>query len=134
LARELSAHGREEARSAAQWLDKRLSAPCRILVSPARRAQQTAAMLTRPYETVAALAPETNMTAFLAAIDWPQQRGLTLVVGHQPILGEVAAYLLGESQWMPKTAALCWLKALEPSKKILIPRQAQATLVTVFAP
>ncbi|MCL2308490.1 MAG: histidine phosphatase family protein [Proteobacteria bacterium] len=134
MARVLSARGREEARDAAQWLAERLPASCRILVSPAQRTQQTAAMLVRPYETVAALAPETSMNHLLAATCWPKQEGVTLIVGHQPTLGEVATYLLGESRWTPRTASLCWLKSIEPSEKTSMRHQAQATLVAIFTP
>ncbi|MDR2016480.1 MAG: histidine phosphatase family protein [Burkholderiales bacterium] len=141
LARVLSVRGREEASDAAQWLNEHLPThlptPCRILVSPAQRTQQTAATLARLYETVPALAPEASMDDLLAAIDWPKKKGITLVIGHQPTLGEVATYLLGESRWTPKTASLCWLKAVEPSEKLTIEakrRQAQATLVAVFTP
>ncbi|MDR0247140.1 MAG: histidine phosphatase family protein [Burkholderiales bacterium] len=131
LARALSARGQEEARDAAQWLNEHLPATCRILVSPAQRTQQTAATLARPYETVAALAPRTSRDDLLAAIDWPKQKGVTLVIGHQPTLSEVAAYLLGESRWTPRTASLCWLKAVET---LSATRQAQAKLVAVFTP
>ncbi|MDR2174163.1 MAG: histidine phosphatase family protein [Burkholderiales bacterium] len=128
LARVLSARGQEEARDAAQWLTERLPPSCRILVSPAQRTQQTAAMLARPYETVAALAPEANMSALLAAADWPKQKSVTVIIGHQPTLGEAATFLLGKSRWTPKTASLCWLKAVATCG------QAQAALVAVFTP
>ncbi|MDR0769716.1 MAG: histidine phosphatase family protein [Burkholderiales bacterium] len=135
LARELSTRGREEAKGAAQWLNERLPTPYRILVSPARRTQQTAAILARPYETVPALAPNSNVEALLAAIDWPNEKGVTLVVGHQPTLGEVATCLLGEPRWSPKTASLCWLKAIAPSEKTSATLcRTQATLVAVFTP
>jgi phosphohistidine phosphatase len=135
LARTLSARGREEAREAVQWLTEHLPPSCRILVSPAQRTQQTAEMLARPYETMAALAPEKSMGDLLAAIGWPKQKGVTLVVGHQPTLGEVAICLLGESRWMPKTASLCWLKAVEiPDKTPAMSRRVQATLTAVFTP
>jgi phosphohistidine phosphatase len=136
LARELDARGRKEARDAAQWLNERLPTECRILVSPARRTQQTAAILARPYETVPALAPDASVVSFLAAIDWPKKEGVTLVIGHQPTLGEVATCLLGEPWWTPKTASLCWLKATEATEasKTTGTRQIQVTLIAVFTP
>ncbi len=132
-ARPLSTRGQEEARDAAQWLTEHLPSSCRILVSPAQRTQQTAAALARPFETVPALAPEASADDLLAAVGWPKRKGITLVVGHQPTLGEVATRLLGESRWTPKTASLCWLKGpdlSEPATSNLAP----ATLVAVFTP
>lgn len=132
LARPLSARGREEAREAAQWLIARLPASCRILVSPALRAQQTAEMLARPYETVSTLAPDAAINEVLAVAGWrktnAEEKSVTLIVGHQPTLGDVAAYLLDEMRWVPKTASLCWLKKNEATAL------APATLVTIFTP
>ena len=42
--RGLTAKGIKQARRMADWLEKRLPAEARVLVSPARRAQQTAAL------------------------------------------------------------------------------------------
>jgi phosphohistidine phosphatase len=149
LTRPLSARGEEEARAAAQWLNEHLFAHspalCRILVSPARRTQQTAAMLKRPYETVAALSTDANTNDLLAAVGWQpkekakekaEEKSITLVVGHQPTLGEAATFLLGESRWTPKTGSLCWLKAVGLAEKALAGKtlHAQATLAVIFTP
>ena len=45
LARKLTPRGNKQARRAAEWLDRHLPDRTRILVSPAIRAQQTAAAL-----------------------------------------------------------------------------------------
>jgi phosphohistidine phosphatase len=111
-ARELTARGRKQARAVARWLARRLPDDCRILVSPAARAQQTAAALDRPLETdlrvdVGASAPEV-----LAAAGWPDGVGTVLVVGHQPTLGQAAALALTgtASAWPVKKGAIWWLR------------------------
>lgn len=96
LARALTPHGEKQARVMARWLREHLPEGTRVLVSPARRTQQTAASLARDFETVEALAPGAEADAVLAACAWaPHQPGAVLVVGHQPTLGEVAGRLLG---------------------------------------
>ena len=92
--RRLTARGRDEAARVARWLLHRLPADCRILVSPALRAQQTAQALGRPFETSEALAPGATVDDVLRGAGWPDAAGTTLVVGHEPTLGTVAGDLL----------------------------------------
>lgn len=110
-ARALSDRGREQAALMAGWLKARLPQDLRILVSPARRAQQTAQALGVAYETCAALAPESGATEALAAANWPDAEGVVLVVGHQPMLGRIAALLLsgGSADWAIKKSGVWWL-------------------------
>ena len=58
LARELTPRGVKQARRVAKWLEPRLPDACRILVSPAARAQQTALALERKFKTKNELAPD----------------------------------------------------------------------------
>lgn len=111
LDRELTAKGRKQAVDMGKWLDARLPKEARILVSPAVRAQQTAAGLGRKFETVRSIAPGVDPTEILAAADWPEAAETVLVVGHQPTLGLVAAMLLfGEPASMTlKKGGLVWL-------------------------
>jgi len=80
-------------------------------VSPAQRAQQTAATLARKYKTLPELAPGAEAKAVLAAAGWPDSKETVLIVGHQPTLGEVAALLLTShaAEWSIKKAAVWWL-------------------------
>ena len=109
--RRLTAKGRKQAQRMADWLDRRLPDSCRVLVSPAERAQQTAQALKRKYRTIEALSPGASPQALLAAADWPHSRDAVLVVGHQPALGELASFLLaGEAlPWSMRKAAVWWL-------------------------
>lgn len=111
LARALTPHGEKQARAMARWLRGRLPDATRILVSPARRAQQTAAALTGDLETLEALAPGASAESVLMACGWaPREPGAVLVVGHQPTLGEVAGQLLGIRGGVPvRKGAIWWL-------------------------
>lgn len=111
LGRRLTAKGQKQAERVAAWLERQLPDTCRILVSPADRAQQTALALGRRFRTVDELAPGAGAAALLAACGWPDSRESVLVVGHQPTLGAVASFLLSgeESFWSVKKAGVWWL-------------------------
>ncbi len=130
LARPLTPHGREQARAIAGWLRSRLPAGCRILVSPARRAQETAEALGLPFESMFEVAPDATPKALIAAANWPDSKQAVLIVGHQPTLGEAAAILLGApGREMPvRKGAVLWLKS--PHRKV---RDA-GSLVAVMEP
>lgn len=111
LTRKLTARGARDAKRMAVWLEARLPADCRILASPARRTQETAAALGRTFETSDAIAPGASVESLLSAAHWPAAAQAVLVVGHQPTLGETAAFLLGnlDMQWSMKKGAVWWL-------------------------
>jgi phosphohistidine phosphatase len=111
LARKLTAKGEKQARDVARWLQPRLPARTRIIVSPAQRALQTVKALTGDFEIVRDLAPGASPALVLAAAGWPDQAGAVLVVGHQPTLGMVAAMLIaGEPMpWSIKKGGVWWL-------------------------
>jgi phosphohistidine phosphatase len=111
MARALTARGKKQAQQLAKWLSARLPKHTRILVSPARRALQTAEALTDEFEVVPDLAPGAAPAALLAACGWPDQKGAVLMVGHQPTLGLLAATLIaGEAMpWSIKKGAVWWI-------------------------
>jgi phosphohistidine phosphatase len=111
LARELTAKGRKQAVAVGAWLDTRLAKEARVLVSPAARAQQTAAGLGRRFETVDVIRPGADPADLMHAVSWPESAGTVLVVGHQPTLGRVAAMLLfgEEADFTLKKGGLVWL-------------------------
>jgi phosphohistidine phosphatase len=111
LGRRLTAKGVKQAERVASWLDRRLPETCRILVSPADRAQQTALALKRKFKTVDELAPGASPAAVLAAANWPDSREAVMIVGHQPTLGEVAALIMcgTQAEWSMRKAAVWWL-------------------------
>ena len=93
------------------WLDHHLPDGTRVLVSPADRAQQTALALKRKFKTVDESRRVRRWLAVLSAAGWPEARESVLVVGHQPTLGAVAAFLLSseEANWAIKKGAVWWL-------------------------
>ncbi len=115
LGRVLTTKGEKQARRVAQWLHAHLPDSARILVSPARRAQQTAQALAeispRRLKTVEAVAPGASAEELLAAAGWPDGKHVVVVVGHQPTLGWVASRLLAgaETEWAVKKGGVWWL-------------------------
>ena len=118
LSRELTVKGEKQAVRMAAWLDRHLPEGARILVSPARRTEQTAKALNRKYKLRDELVPDSNADEVLALIKWdlekgPQAKGPVLLVGHQPYLGEIAARLLGmqEHSCAIRKGAVWWLRS-----------------------
>jgi phosphohistidine phosphatase len=110
--RALTSKGERQAQRMAAWLNHQLPAGAKLLVSPARRAQQTAAALDRKTRIVAELAPEGTVEALLHAVRWPEAREPVVVVGHQPTLGLAAGYLMtGQAPpWSVRKGAVWWLR------------------------
>ena len=93
-ARELTAKGVRQAEKVAAFLKRHLPDDARVLVSPAKRTQQTAFAYTKNFTLTPAIAPGASVQELLQAAHWHDGHGTVLVVGHQPTLGEVAAQLL----------------------------------------
>lgn len=111
LERRLTAKGQRQAERMGAWLRRHLPDSTRVLASPAVRAQQTAHALQRKVRIADDLAPGASVRAVLACAGWPDAKEPVLVVGHQPVLGEVAAYLLTgeEAAWSVRKGAVWWL-------------------------
>ena len=110
--RALTAKGERQAHRMADWLNQRIAHSTRILVSPAVRCQQTAKALGKKFKTLPELAPDGNGEALLKAARWPDASEPVLIVGHQPTLGLVAAYLLTDTPqpWSIKKGAVWWIR------------------------
>lgn len=126
MQRRLTAKGEKQALRMARWLNLHLPQSARILSSPAVRTESTAAALGRAYKVAAALAPDASADSVLALVQWPQARGVTLVVGHQPTLGQVAARLLGvgSGELSIKKGAVWWLRQREDKQVQLLSVQS----------
>lgn len=109
-ARKLTAKGEKQAQQVGLWLKSHLPEGARILVSPARRAQQTASALGREYETSKEVGTGASVVSVMAAAGWPDAKGAVVVVGHQPTLGRIAAVLLSgaEADWSVKKGGVWW--------------------------
>ena len=110
--RDLTSRGHKQAVKMAAWLDRHLPDSARILASPSRRTEQTALALGRKYKVRAELGPDGSPAQVLELVQWPQSKASVLVVGHQPVLGQIVAQLIGlkESDCAIKTGAVWWLR------------------------
>lgn len=130
LARALTPRGEKQAARMAAWLDRQLPDGTRILVSPARRTEQTALALGRKFKIREELAPGATVEQLLQVAGWPEGKGVTLIVGHQPVLGQTIARLLAihGSDCSVRKGAVWWLRHR------LRDGIAQTTLVSVQSP
>lgn len=109
--RQLTRRGQAQAARMATWLNARLPRNCRMLVSPAARTRQTAVALGRLWDTDERVGLAAGPQSLLIAAEWPRYAGTTIVVGHQPTLGQVAARLLPglDVDWNLERGAIVWL-------------------------
>lgn len=130
LSRSLTSRGEKQALRMAGWLDRQLPEGIRMVVSPARRCEQTALALGRKFKLREELGPGATPAQLLELVQWPQGRSPILVVGHQPTLGQTIAQLLGlkESECAVKKGALWWLRCRERDGVM------QTVVVTVQSP
>lgn len=112
LDRSLTGRGHKEAARVGAWLDKHLPGDTRVLCSPALRCQQTALGLGRRCELADELAPGATTADILRVTQWPSARHPVLVVGHQPVLGQVLAQLLRmeSGEHAVRKGAAWWLR------------------------
>ena len=130
LDRSLTQRGEKQAARMAVWLDRQLPEGTRILVSPARRCEQTALALGRRYKIRTELAPDATPAQLLELVQWPNSKYPMLVIGHQPVLGQAIAQLVGlkDSECAVKKGALWWLRTRDRDG------QNQTVVVTVQSP
>ena len=130
MAGRLTSRGEKQAARMAGWLDRQLPDNTRILVSPARRTEQTASALGRKFKIRPELAPGGSVAQLLEVAQWPDARGCVLVVGHQPTLGQTIAQLIGlnVTECSVKKGAVWWLRNRQREELI------QTLVVTVQSP
>ncbi len=127
LDRPLTARGQKQAAKVAAWLDRQLPESSRILVSPSRRTEQTALALGRKFKLRAELGPDATPAQVLELVQWPHNKSTVVIVGHQPVLGQIIAQMLGlqASECSVKKGMLWWLRTRVRDG------QNQAVVVTV---
>jgi phosphohistidine phosphatase len=120
--RPLSAKGLKQAERMAEWLKARLPKDVVILVSPARRAQETARALVKKFEIRVDVGTSATPRAVLQAANWPDAGRAVVVVGHQPTLGQVAALVLSgnAAEWSIKKGAIWWLERRNRDRETLV--------------
>ncbi|WP_036166223.1 histidine phosphatase family protein [Massilia sp. 9096] len=107
----LTPKGSRHASRVGAWLDRQLPAQCRILSSPATRCVQTAEALGRKFQTVDALNTDSSAQRILQAAGWPDAKSPTVVVGHSPLLGQVAALIFSGAahDWKIRKGSVFWI-------------------------
>jgi len=95
--RPLSGEGRREAAAAARWLRAQDLAPDRLLVSPARRARETAGAVLAEFGALdqreEAAIYEASPGELAALADRHREVGRLLLVGHNPGVEQLAALM-----------------------------------------
>jgi phosphohistidine phosphatase len=130
MIRTLTPRGEKQAARIGAWLDRQLPNGAKVWSSPALRADQTAMALGRKYKVSPALAPLATVDQLLELVQWPHGKGCTLVVGHQPTLGQTISRLLGlsEAECAVRKGAVWWLRMREREDV------AQTVVVSVQTP
>ncbi|HEY5921959.1 MAG TPA: histidine phosphatase family protein [Kofleriaceae bacterium] len=131
----LSPRGREAARILGRLLREHNIAPDAIVCSPLPRAVQTAELLAASIDYIGAIASwrslEPSAMPRIAASSIAQTGMAVLVVGHEPSISSLGAYLLNRPSFPPFRTAQCF--AIEDGKPTFTARsdidQVQAYFV-----
>lgn len=113
LTRKLTVKGQRQAERVAFWLDRNLPQQCKVFVSEAKRAQQTARCLPRKSKTLPELNPDATPQAVLAAVGWGAQIEPIVIIGHQPWMGQCIHWLLMDAAapMAVRKGAVWWLQS-----------------------
>lgn len=115
LPRKLTRKGHKQAKRAAAYLRPKLPANARIIVSQAARSQQTADYLEADYQVLAAINPDVDVHTLPRLINSFQDDSYVVLVGHQPWIGQLCAFLLNQnwthqSLWSVRKGAFWWFQ------------------------
>jgi phosphohistidine phosphatase len=115
LDRALTARGYKQAIRMAEWLERQLPESTRILSSPARRCEDTVCRLDRKYKLSNELLPDTDASNILTLLQWPNAKATVLLVGHQPMIGQIVAQSLNlqSSDCAIRKGSVWWLRSRE---------------------
>ncbi len=113
--RALTKKGESQAAKMANWLKQYLSKDICIISSPALRAEQTIKALGFPYQINKSLLPKASVDQVLELVQetfYQSNVSDILLVGHQPWLGQVAAFFLqiNSAELSIKKSAVWWLR------------------------
>ena len=113
LSRTLTPKGEKQALRMSQWLDRQLPEGVRIISSPAVRCEQTVKPLGRKVKYKSEILPNASLDDLLVTSGWQDSKMSVLIVGHQPVLGQAIAYLLGlpNGECSVRKGAVWWLRS-----------------------
>ena len=122
ISRELTTKGATQAAMMAAWIKQHLPKDICIIASPAVRAEQTVQALDLPYKINKNLLPEASIDGVLQLVQeiFQQENSNIMLVGHQPWLGQVAAYFLQiqPAEISIKKSTVWWLEQKITAQKI----------------
>jgi phosphohistidine phosphatase len=111
--RPLARRGKKDAQRMGQWMHREGLRPDYVVSSPAVRARETACRVCRELGIqnddihFDQRIYEANLTTLLAVLaDCPQERNTLMLVGHNPGLAELLAWLWGEKTALPEDGNL----------------------------
>lgn len=109
----LSKKGWRDAESVVEWLKQHAPKDLRVLSSSVKGAYQFAQRIDPSATKIRQIGPKANATDLMAAAGWPSGRKPTLIVAHQPAVGNLVSLLLvgEESNWSVKKGAVWWLSS-----------------------
>ena len=131
--RKLTGHGQTQAQKMAKWILHHGPSKLEIRVSPAQRTLQTGQALNQAFLPEARLTTEGSLESHVDVIRELLHKPALLLVGHQPTLGQLAAFLMtGEPSryWDIPKGGLWWF-TLRPFPA---ERGLQTSLKAVIAP
>ncbi len=94
FSRKLTQKGKKDAKRVAKFLLKNLKGDFKVYSSPLMRAKETASYLLKDIEILDELNPDRAPNSFLKEIS-RKDFDTIVAVGHQPLIGAIAANLLG---------------------------------------
>jgi phosphohistidine phosphatase len=118
--RQLTPKGQQQAAQMALWLNKVLPRHCKILVSPSQRTLQTAQALGRPFSVVEEIGTGSTAEKILAACNWPNSREAVLVIGHQPLLGQIVNKLIPTMRYVSIRKANVWWISQKDGEEVFL--------------
>ncbi|MCP2041625.1 phosphohistidine phosphatase [Neisseria sp. HSC-16F19] len=116
LARRLTDKGRKQARCSASWLKRHLPPGYRLWISEAVRSRETAEYLRRADQVQPLINPEADPQRIAELLRVEHDSAALVLVGHQPWIGQLCAWLLNDGQWQPhsywsvKKSAFWWFE------------------------
>ncbi|MBU6459965.1 MAG: histidine phosphatase family protein [Proteobacteria bacterium] len=117
--RPLSGKGKQQASEAATWLLPQLDPTARLWVSPSLRTQQTADTLNLSYQIIDDLYFKQHPEKIIQLTGWPDEPGQTLIVGHQPTLGQIILRLTQQANIEVKKNSIWWISSNYSSPAII---------------
>lgn len=115
LIRQLTPKGHKQAQKIAQFLKNRLPENFDLYASQAIRSQQTATYLNKKINILYIINPDASAKNLINFIFSLRDKHTVVIVGHQPWLGDLCAFLLNgnfqnQRVWSIKKGAFWWLQ------------------------